>query len=477
MNRAALKKLLLPETILGVIFFFALYYLTVAVNFTTDRSDGIFHFLFAKSAPFHPELYLDLWAKPLFTLVASPFAQFGIQGMHFMNVLCALATAFICIRITRELNLKYTWLIFFLLIPMPVYFNQLCTAMTEPFFAMLLAIIVLLFVQKKFYASAILASVLPFARQEGYFLIPLMLMIFLLLKNWKAIPFLFSGILLFSVITQFATGDFFWFITGHPYTGAKDIYGSGTLFHFVENSEAMFGFLIQLLSAAGFIMISYLFIRKIKTATFSFQVNIPLVTEFLLIAGFAAGFFVAHSVMWWKGLFGSYGLERVMACIAPLIALMSLRAVNTIFSFTENKLKPYFQTILLLVISVLPLIILGSRSNFPPKENLSGGEETVAKAAEWLKAEKPFHSKIYFSHPYFILQLGLDPKGEKNSEELMYTNQGKEIPKNALVLWDSEYSKGQHHFPLQLLQQDSSYQLLKTVEGAEKTVVHIYRKN
>ena len=38
-------------------------------------------------------LYLDHWGKPLFTLLASPFAQLGFAGMKAFNALCMLGVA------------------------------------------------------------------------------------------------------------------------------------------------------------------------------------------------------------------------------------------------------------------------------------------------------------------------------------------------------------------------------------------------
>ncbi len=58
-------------------------------NGTGNEADSINHFLYAHYAPPHPELYLNHWAKPLFTLLASPFAQFGFIGIKLFNILCA----------------------------------------------------------------------------------------------------------------------------------------------------------------------------------------------------------------------------------------------------------------------------------------------------------------------------------------------------------------------------------------------------
>ena len=44
---------------------------------TYDAGDSLMHFQIARHAPLHPHLYLDLWGKPTFTLLASPLAIWG----------------------------------------------------------------------------------------------------------------------------------------------------------------------------------------------------------------------------------------------------------------------------------------------------------------------------------------------------------------------------------------------------------------
>ena len=72
---------------------------------TGNEADSINHYLFAKYAPEHPNLFFNHWAKPLFTLIASPFAQFGFVGVKIFNVLCGLASSIFIYKICIHLKL------------------------------------------------------------------------------------------------------------------------------------------------------------------------------------------------------------------------------------------------------------------------------------------------------------------------------------------------------------------------------------
>src|ERR1043165_5405053 len=70
----------------------------IAFDGTGDAGDSITHYLFSRYAPIHPQLYFDHWAKPLFVLLASPFAQLGITGMKIFNSLVSLGTILVTFR-------------------------------------------------------------------------------------------------------------------------------------------------------------------------------------------------------------------------------------------------------------------------------------------------------------------------------------------------------------------------------------------
>src|ERR1700751_4484090 len=71
------------------IYFSTLAYLSKGSH---GGGDCYAHYKIAHYAFKYPRLFLDLWGKPVFTLLSSPFAQFGFIGIKIFNILCALAS-------------------------------------------------------------------------------------------------------------------------------------------------------------------------------------------------------------------------------------------------------------------------------------------------------------------------------------------------------------------------------------------------
>ena len=88
-----------------------LFYCWILCSFngTGDDGDSIFHFLYAKYALTHPELFLHHWAKPVFVFLASPFAQFGFMGIKTFNVLLSLGSIWMVEKELNQLNLLHQW--------------------------------------------------------------------------------------------------------------------------------------------------------------------------------------------------------------------------------------------------------------------------------------------------------------------------------------------------------------------------------
>src|ERR1700739_1524212 len=81
----------------------------ISANATFGSGDGPLHYLIGRYSWRHPRLLLDMWGKPFFTLLSSPFAQLGLRGMFLFHALCAAAVSFFTYKIAKKLSLKYAW--------------------------------------------------------------------------------------------------------------------------------------------------------------------------------------------------------------------------------------------------------------------------------------------------------------------------------------------------------------------------------
>ncbi len=70
-------------------------------------ADDLNHTQIAKYAWKYPHLLLDHWGKPFYTLIASPFAQFGNMGTKMMNVLFALLSAWFAYASSKAIAISF----------------------------------------------------------------------------------------------------------------------------------------------------------------------------------------------------------------------------------------------------------------------------------------------------------------------------------------------------------------------------------
>ena len=105
-------------------------------NGTADAGDSIYHYLFARYAPTHIELYFDHWAKPVFVLLASPFAQFGFGGMKLFNVMVSVLTTYFTYRSAEKIKIANPLYVLPMMLFATMNFTIMFSGFTEPLFAL-----------------------------------------------------------------------------------------------------------------------------------------------------------------------------------------------------------------------------------------------------------------------------------------------------------------------------------------------------
>ena len=404
-------------------------------SYSLELGDSINHYLYAKYAFVHPENFLDLWAKPLFVIFYSPFAIMGMQAVYVFNIACALTTCFALYKCAKILEIKEAWTIPPLTVFTPVYFALIPTALTEVLCSLFLALVLWALLSKKYNLAAILASFLPFARQEGYLVLPIMIVLLIVLKQYKSIPFLITGILLYCIATYFMLGDALWFIHHHPYDPGTSVYGNGSLLHYVNEKEHIFGkyyFYILVASAGVYCLVSGF---KIINKKADFDKNVIV---FLLLIGFPVAFFCIHSYIWWKGVSGSAGLIRVMGVIIPYCSLIVAYGLSLI------KTKVFFRTYLYYGFLGLFFYKMYVVCFIPLYKNLSNAEtQLLNEGIDKLKQEEVSEDgTIFCFDPYLAYVLKRDPFNPKEIRQGWDLNREQphtSMYKNDLMIWDSHF--------------------------------------
>lgn len=443
------------------------FWVIINTEARSDYGDGAMHYVLAKYSFQYPKFYLDHWAKPIFTLIASPFAQFGMLGCCILNLICNTISSFLIYLLAKQFNLKYSWIVALIIFLSPEAFRTSNSALTEPLFSVILLSAFYFLVVAKFNFSAIVISFLPFARTEGFFIMGIFAIAFLYKKQWKSILLLPVVTVIYSIIGGLYFQDFLWLITENPYQGASDIYGHGELLDFVSSYHTTFGNYTSygLLISLGLFIITLFKFKK-------FPLLFPFGFSFFIIF-----FFVGlHSILWWKGLAGSLGLLRVLTCITPLIAFCVLIGYNLLNNFHHK---------LYLVSSVL--IMLHASDIFENANKILpfsfGVEEGVMQtSADWYLQNVSSDKKISYYYPYFTLALKTDPFDEK--KVLNSGGLDKEHPENTLksgeiIFWDSHFFPKEIGQPLERFLDNKEFLLLNNFSSSypnPKFEVYIFQR-
>lgn len=90
--------------LVGVLFSTILVIFLYTVFTTTNNFGGADHFQHFNLAYWgwkYPDMLFNHWGKPVYTLISSPFAQFGINGSRVFNVLIGMLTTFLTWKLAR----------------------------------------------------------------------------------------------------------------------------------------------------------------------------------------------------------------------------------------------------------------------------------------------------------------------------------------------------------------------------------------
>jgi len=440
-----------------IILFVCLIYLfsisLISVGLYGD-TDSITHYQIARYAFKYPWLLVHHWGKPLFTILSAPFAQFGLQGSIFFNIFCGLLSAWQIYRIAKELNFRYALAVIPFSLFAPVYMITLFTSLTEILFCLVLVAGIYYFLKQKSILSAIIISFIPYARTEGIMFLVIFLLAFILVKKFKAIPFLFTGYIIYSLVGYLHYKDLFWFFTTMPY-GEKGsaIYGSGRFWYYIVQFHTLMGWPLLILAVLGVI---YLIIRIYKDKKSKFST--PWVTQNFLIMGSFFLFILVHSFLWWQGMLGVLGSKRFMACIMPLGGFLAIMGLNFIL-MGKNKpgwIKPFIISFILGSVLISPYIF----NDIPAplvKENL-----VMKKTAEALKIKGFKEDKIIYSDPKLPFFMNANPFA-LNGMRTSLPDPSKPtlgLAEGQVVVWDTHFSEFEERLLLTELLDNPNFQVI-----------------
>lgn len=432
---------------------------------TGDAGDSVYHYLYAHYAPIHNWLFLDHWAKPIYVLIASPFAQLGFVGVKILNLILINATLYFTFRLAKIWEIKNSILTSVFLIFSPLYFVLTFSGLTEPLFAFFLILSLLLMKQNHLFWACLIISFLPFVRSEGLLFIGLFGLWLLWYKKWVHIIVLGAGSVTYALVGWNFYGDLLWVFNRIPYANLEEKYGSGSIFHLIYNLINVVGLPIYILFWFGIIGWVKSVIQKQAKHDLSY-----------FIFGGIFIFIVAHSLFWYLGIFSSMGLIRVLICILPLVSIVAVIGYNYLTKellyqdLRVNTIAQYFIVGLIVFWFFIPSNLPGS-IDVKRKLELTLSQEMINEVAGYLE-KKEGDYRLVTNHPYLCEVMNFDCF-DKSKKIFLKEKTLDDLRKNDIIIWESWLSVTEQKLHKSVLENDDRLERVfevkrRTQDGREK---------
>jgi Gpi18-like mannosyltransferase len=428
------------------------------------------HFLIAKYSFVHPTLLLHHWGKPFFTLLYALPAMAGYAAAKLFTCLIGIAGAYISYLVARTLQQSAPIVVLFMVLFAPMYFIHLNSVMTEVLFSTWLILGIYLLLKHKWMAAALLLSLLPFIRTEGFVLIPFISIWMMMHKKWKPFFLLASGTVVYSLIGWvFHYHDVLWIFHQNPYA-VQSPYGSGHWLHFVYSNKVIWGLPLFIAMCVGLLCLcwSCLVVRK---EAFAKQYLILIVIPFFV-------FLIFHSAAWALGALASNGETRVMVCTMPLAALIAGYAFSRIEYLIKNKVIS--NAILGLFVAV---VVITPFQFFKMPLEKSERQQLITEACVFVE-QQGIKTTVHFVDPQIPVELDADPFSPAQAVQWFAD---KQQPQNGMkhgdiVIWDAQFCAHEAGTSYSAFGENENYKLLKLLEpqnpiyiyGSEKYFVAIF---
>ncbi|PCJ67211.1 MAG: hypothetical protein COA58_02520 [Bacteroidetes bacterium] len=397
---------------------------------TFDGGDSILHYVESHQAWQTPHYFMDMWSKPIFILLSSPFAALGWWGIKLFNTTCILISVYLTKRIFEFYSLNGWWGVFLCFFAYSFFLIQ-SSGLTEPLFALSLIAIVYFELKDKTALASGLLSFLPFIRSEGYIIAIIFLVYLLFAKRYKYIIYLLLGHVIYGIIGLFVFQDFLWMFNQNPYSGVEIKYGSGEITHFIEQMPYVIGLPIYILFCLGIIRGGIRFFK-----------GQMLLKEFILLYGITIGYIAAHTIFWRYGLFHSFGLTRVLIVIIPFIAFIAYRGLEWLHCSLHFINQKYINGLLIAVIIVFPFIHNKMAMDLPSDIQNEPLQELLSECANWITNNDDLNSEaVYTSAYYYAIAADKIIDNQNQIIQIKRLKDKNHTPRRgSLIIWDSYFA-------------------------------------
>lgn len=346
----------------------------------------------------HPERLLNLRHGPLFVLLSAPFAQFGLRSFLLFNIIVGVASGYMAYRVARELRMKAPLVAVAICCFSPIYMAAMFSGLVELLMGFVAIVATLLYVRQKPLAAAMMASMLPLIRVDGYLLLLAYALYHVVERRYRQMPLLLLGLGLYCAVGLLVCGGAFtppWAEFGLVHDG---LYGTARLWQFAKRSPGYFGIANEIFFVTGFVA-ALVYLRRAR------REHMP---EVLLVMLPFTLFFVGHSVAGSVGLCGSGAHSRYMVAAVPLMAVMATRGLVLFSLMFQIITKSQGVRRVAFAMAFVSVIIIPLHNDHYPVEDDAMCDMQL-RAAALAIAHTPTAGRIFYTDPAMSYFLGLNP--------------------------------------------------------------------
>lgn len=292
------------------------------------EADAAVHYMYARHAFSEPHYFVDIWGRPIKTILYCLPAWFGGRaGVQWASVGLAVGSAWMCYLLAWRLAIPRPAVAFVAMLGQPLIFLHSFSELTELPFVFVLCLCLWAYARKTYWLAALLVGLLPAARPEGFGLVVVMAGALLWQRRWWAVPLCFVGVMVWSYVgwelygRNPVGGPHLWLRTYWPYA-AESAYRSGSIFHFAALLPAVTG---PLLFPAVVVGLGTSLARGRRLGPMDHGERCRV-----LFAALAVAVLVGHSVLFYLGKMASSGELRYMMVAAPMWALACATGMNVL---------------------------------------------------------------------------------------------------------------------------------------------------
>jgi len=401
------------------------------------EADAVTHYLARRFALEQPLHIVGVWSRPLCVLLYCIPSYFGgLIGTRFTSLALVLLTMLVTLRVARNMNIPRPALAAGFLLTSPLLFAHSFSELTEVPFALLLISAFWAYESKRFWLLALLTSMAPLGRPEGFGIIAIVAIALILHRRFIWLLILPLGLIAWSIAGWHVFGGppypwWEWLAMNWPYS-ADSMYGSGSAFKLI-------GVLPAVVGPIAFGLIWFGIWRVARDAFPS-----PIKRFFthhetrnkLLLAIIPLGLLVAHSALWTFGKMASNGEPRYLLIVAPFWALLALVGVNALMQWTRFA-RPW---LLVCLAGAIPVVANVVYPSFPIRQQAD--DRLAVAVVAWLEDHPQLrvaYPKYAVALPHVFIHLDVDRLSGKqivDSSRDVVANP----PPGVILIYDSIYS-------------------------------------